>query len=359
MVTMHDVARRAGVSLSTVSYVLTGARPISEATRQRVLAAMAEVDYHPNAMARGLASRRSRILGLSLPMEQRGLGATETAFVTSAAHEASQSDYHLVLSPSVAEDPNGLRRLASERMLDGALLMEVRMRDERVPLLQESGVPFVLIGRTEDTAGLSYVDIDFDRTVRDAVDHLVGLGHRSIVYVNHSEAAISRGYGPALRTQLAFEEIMRGHGLEPLMIPAGDTAEDGRVAIRDALARRPDLTAVIAMNENALFGILGELARSGHHIPDDISVVSMVTSPQVADLATPALTTLTSPGSTLGRLAVETLVRALTDQSGEVHQELVTCALEPRGSTGPPPAASATRPASSSSDPHTTEETQP
>jgi DNA-binding LacI/PurR family transcriptional regulator len=337
MVTMHDVARRAGVSLSTVSYVLTGARPISEATRGRVLEAMAELDYHPNAMARGLASRRSRILGLSLPMEQRGLGATETAFVTGAAHEAGRSDHHLVLSPSLAADSNGLRRLVSERMLDGALLMEVRMRDERVPVLQESGVPFVLIGRTEDTAGLSYVDIDFDRTVRDAVDHLVGLGHTSIVYVNHSEAAIRSGYGPALRTQLAFEEVMGEHRLEPLMIPAGDTAEEGRVAIRDALARRPDLTAVIAMNENALFGILGELARSGRRVPEDVSVVSMVTSPQVADLATPALTTLTAPGSTLGRLAVETLVRALTDQTGEVHQELVACALEPRGSTGPAP----------------------
>lgn len=337
MVTMHDVAQRAGVSLSTVSYALTGARPISDATRARVLAAMAELDYHPNAMARGLASRRTRILGLSLPMEQRGLGATETAFVTGAAQAAGTSDYHLVLSPRLGEDPEGLRRLVSERMLDGALLMEVRMRDERVPLLQESGVPFVLIGRTEDTAGLSYVDIDFDRTVRDAVDHLVGLGHRSIVYVNHSDAAIRSGYGPALRTQLAFEEVMRGHGLEPLMIAAGDSAEEGRVAIRDALARRPDLTAVIAMNENALFGILGELAASGLRIPDDVSVVSMVTSPQVADLATPALTTLSSPGSILGRLAVETLVRALADQTGEVHQELVACALEPRGSTGPAP----------------------
>ena len=355
MVTMNDVARRAGVSLSTVSYALTGARPISEATRERVLAAMAELDYHPNAMARGLASNRSRILGLSLPMQQRGLGATETAFVTGATQEAGRAGYHLVLSPNLAEDPDGLRRLVSERMLDGALLMEVEMRDQRVRLLQESDVPFVLIGRTEDTDGLSYVDIDFDRTVRDAVDHLVGLGHRSIVYVNHSEAAIQSGYGPALRTQAVFDEVMREHDLESLMIPAGDSAEEGRLAIREALTRRPELTAVVAMNENALFGILGELAARGLRVPEDVSVVSMVTSPQVADLATPALTTLTSPGSTLGRLAVEALVRAISGEAVDAHQDLVACDLEVRGSTGPAPRTPASP---SSSDPHHPEETQ-
>ena len=110
MATMHDVARLARVSVSTVSYVLTGTRPISEATRTRVLAAMAELDYQPNAMARGLASRRSRIVGLLMPMDERGLGATETAFVTGAAAAASAAGYHLVLSPGRRRGP---RRAAS------------------------------------------------------------------------------------------------------------------------------------------------------------------------------------------------------------------------------------------------------
>src|SRR5687767_13886197 len=120
MSTMHDVARRAQVSVSTVSYVLTGTRPISQPTRDRVLAAMAELDYQPNAMARGLASRRSRILGLLLPMDERGLGATETAFVTGAAAAASRAGYHLVLSPVGADDLDAPRRLATQRMIDGA-----------------------------------------------------------------------------------------------------------------------------------------------------------------------------------------------------------------------------------------------
>ncbi|MDG4820733.1 LacI family DNA-binding transcriptional regulator [Asanoa sp. WMMD1127] len=333
---MHDVARLAQVSVSTVSYVLTGTRPISAATRTKVLAAMAELDYQPNAMARGLATRRSRIVGLLMPMDERGLGATETAFVTGAAAAASAAGYHLVLSPVGAGDLDDLRRLATQRMLDGVVLMEVQVEDGRVAALQEAGVPLVLIGRTGDTGSLSYVDIDFDQTVRAAVDHVVGLGHRRIVYVNHSATAITGGYGPAVRTRDAFVAAMAGHGLEPLMIPAEDSAAGGRAALAAALAQAPDLTAVLAMNESAIFGILGELAVRGRAVPGDVSVVSMVTSPQVAELAQPALTAMTSPGAALGRIAVEALLRQLDGVGGDHHQQLLPCVLEIRGSTGPP-----------------------
>ncbi|SIQ33602.1 LacI family DNA-binding transcriptional regulator [Micromonospora avicenniae] len=333
MATMHDVARLARVSVSTVSYVLTGARPISQATRDKVLAAMTELGYQPNAMARGLASRRSRIIGLLMPMDERGLGATETAFVTGAAAAASAAGYHLVLSPVC--DLDDLRRLASQRMLDGAVLMEVQVEDARVTALQEAGVPLVLIGRTGDTTGLSYVDIDFDQTVREAVDHLVGLGHRRIVYVNHSAAAIATGYGPAVRTRDAFVTAMTGHGLEPVMIPAQDSAAGGRAALAAALTEAPDLSAVLVMNENAIFGILGELTNRGLVVPHDVSVVSMVTSPQVAELANPALTAMTSPGSALGRIAVEALLRQVEGAESADHQQLLPCALEVRGSTSP------------------------
>jgi DNA-binding LacI/PurR family transcriptional regulator len=333
--TMHDVARLARVSVSTVSYVLTGTRPISEATRTKVLAAMAELDYQPNAMARGLATRRSRIVGLLMPMDERGLGATETAFVTGAAAAASVAGYHLVLSPVGAADVDDLRRLATQRMLDGVVLMEVQVEDGRVAALQEAGLPVVLIGRTADTTGLPFVDIDFDQTVRDAVAHVVGLGHRRIVYVNHSAAALAAGYGPAVRTRDAFFSAMTGHGLEPVMIPAEDSAAGGRAALSAAIEQAPDLTAVLAMNENAIFGILGELAVRRRVVPDDVSVVSMVTSPQVAELAHPALTAMTSPGAALGRIAVEALLRQLDGAGGETHQQLLPCVLEIRGSTCP------------------------
>lgn len=203
-------------------------------------------------------------------------------------------------------------------------------------MLREVGVPFVLIGRTADTTGLSYVDIDFDQTVRAAVGHLVGLGHRRIVYVNHSAGTIAEGYGPALRTRDAFTAAMAERGLEPLMIPAEDSAAGGRAALATALRQAPDLTAILAMNESAVFGLLGELTARGRRVPGDVSVVSMVTSPQVAELATPALTAMNSPGSALGRIAIETLLRHADAGNGEIHEQLLPCTLEVRGSSGAP-----------------------
>jgi DNA-binding LacI/PurR family transcriptional regulator len=335
MATMSDVTRRAKVSVSTVSYVLTGTRPISTATRDRVLAAMADLGYQPNAMARGLASRRSSIVGLVLPLHDRGLGPTESAFVSGATAEARAEGYHLMLCPLDVDDLEELRALATQGLVDGALLMEVRLRDQRVDVLTELGLPFVLIGRTEDPTDVAYVDVDFARTVADAVDHLRSLGHRRIAFVNHGSALLGGGYGPAHRAESAYSDLMRQDGVEPVAVAARDDAQGGRVAARELLSQAPDLTAVLVMNENAAFGLLAELAGTGRSVPQDVSVVSLVTSPAVAELTTPALTSLTSPGADVGRLALRTLLRRLAEPAGAPHQQLVPCTLEVRDSTAP------------------------
>ncbi|WBQ08692.1 LacI family DNA-binding transcriptional regulator [Kribbella sp. CA-293567] len=333
---MTDVAQRAGVSVSTVSYVLTGTRPISEATRERVLTAMAELGYQPNAMARGLASRRSNILGLLLPLTGRSLGATETAFVTGATEAARQAGYHLMLCPVGADDSEELRTLATQRLLDGFLVMEVQLADRRVELLRELEAQFVLIGRTDDQDGLACVDIDFDQTVDDAVAHLVGLGHRTVAYVNHSAASLASGYGPARRTAAAFEAALRRHEIDGVMVPTEDTATGGRQAIREARERRPQVTGVLVMNENAALGILAELREAGLDVPWDISVVSMVTSEVVADLASPTLTAMTSPGADLAAAATRVLLRRLADGDCTTYEELLPCVLEVRGTSARP-----------------------
>ncbi len=144
---MLDVAKRANVALSTVSYAINGTRPISEETRQRIFAAMEELDYRPHALARGLASRRSRIIALLFPNPERGLGSTELEFVTSAADTARENGYSLVLWSSEMHDLNELRQLTQEGLVDGVTVMEVHLHDERINLLREVGFPFSMIGR--------------------------------------------------------------------------------------------------------------------------------------------------------------------------------------------------------------------
>ena len=123
MPTMTDVARRAGVAVSTVSYALNGTRPISEATRQRIFDAIEELGYKPHALARGLASKRSRLIALLFPNSERGLGYTELEFVTSAASTAKENQYSLVLWVYDVHDLAGLRQLVQQRLVDGVIVM--------------------------------------------------------------------------------------------------------------------------------------------------------------------------------------------------------------------------------------------
>jgi DNA-binding LacI/PurR family transcriptional regulator len=153
MATMQDVARFAKVSLSTVSYAMSDARPVSAATKARIESAMQELGYHRNEAARSLASRRSRVLALTFPAMQQGLSGTVSEFVASAAETAASHGYHLVLWPFGAHQPLEIRDLAQQGMADGVLLMEVRLEDPRVEALRESGVPFTMIGRTEGVRG--------------------------------------------------------------------------------------------------------------------------------------------------------------------------------------------------------------
>ena len=336
MATMQDVATLANVSLSTVSYALTDIRPVSPATKARIEAAMAELGYHRNAAARSLASKRTHVLALTFPVLTQGIGGTVSEFVASAAEAASEQGYHLVLWPLGAHQSNEISALAQQGMADGVLLMEVSLEDPRVEALRDVGVPFTLIGRTADVTGLSCVDIDFDRTTEDAVAHLVALGHERIAFLNHSAASSIDGYAPTIRADAGYADAMRRRGLTPVATLCDENPGAGRAAMADLLTLEPGLTAVITMNEIATFGATVELGARNLQIPRDFSVLSIVTSPGVGAMSNPPLTTMHAPGAALGRRAVGSLLELVMDKTAiPAAPELLTCPLEPGGSTGP------------------------
>lgn len=345
MATMQDVARRARVSVSTVSYTLSGTRPVSAATKGRVEAAMAELGFRPNAYARGLASRRSRTLALIFPAAEAGISGTGAEFVASAASAARARGFHLVLWPFSASEATEIRDLVHQGMADGVLLMEVCLHDARVDALRAADLPFTMIGRTEDVEGLSFVDIDFDTTIEDAVAHLTALGHRRIGFVNHSAASHAAGYAPTLRADDAYRAAMTRRDLVPVAVLSDENPGAGRAAMTDLLVREPGMTAVVTMNEMATFGAVVELQTRGMRIPQDVSVLSVVTSPGVGALSNPQLTTMHAPGAELGRIAVQSLLTLVEDPDGPPPEPvLVTCRLVPGASTAPPPATPAPPP---------------
>jgi DNA-binding LacI/PurR family transcriptional regulator len=335
MPTMIDVAKRAGVAVSTVSYALNGTRPISEETRQRIFAAMEELGYRPHALARGLASKRSRIIALLFPTPERGLGFTELEFVTSAADAAREGGYNLVLWLSDLHDPDELRHLTQQGLVDGVIVMEVHLHDERINLLREMGFPFSMIGRCAETANIGCVDINFEDTVRETIDYLSGLGHTHIAFLNQSQAVFEAGYGPVVRVQARFEEAVQSAGLHGITRFCHAAPRAGYEALNALLAERPDLTALVTMNERAVPGVMQAIAEWGWRIPDDFSLVVIVSSARVAEMTIPSLTTADAPAAELGRLGAELLIQQLETQEPEAPQVLLPCRLVVRGSSGP------------------------
>jgi DNA-binding LacI/PurR family transcriptional regulator len=333
--TMLDVAKRANVALSTVSYALNGTRPISEETRQRILAAIEDLGYRPHALARGLASKRSRIIAFLFPPSERGLGITELEFVTGAADAAKENGYNLVLWPTEMHDLNELRQLTQQGLADGVIVMEVHLDDGRVRLLREIGFPFTMIGRCADTTCISYADIDFEQTIRDTVNYLSGLGHTHIGFLNHSQAEFDAGYGPAVRTQRDFQNALQAANLKGATRLCRAAPQAGYEAFNDLFAECPDLTALIAMNDRAIPGVMQAIAERGWRIPDDFSLVAIVSSARAAEMMMPPLTTMDPPSTELGRLGVEQLIQQLEAQEQDTPQVLLPCRLVVRGSSGP------------------------
>jgi DNA-binding LacI/PurR family transcriptional regulator len=337
MATMQDVAALANVSISTVSYAINNTRPISAATRERIERAMAELDFRPNAMARGLASRRSHILALTFPGIENSLGSTVMEFVTGAAEAARARGYHLVVWPYAPAQADEMLEMSRQGLTDGVIVMEVRRDDPRVRVLDRAQVPLTMIGRADDSGDSRCVDIDFDATTEMAVDHLTGLGHRRIALLNHSAASRDNGYGPTLRAQQGFEAALARRGLTGEVVWCAESPAAGRRAAADLIGRTPDLTAIVAMNENAVIGAVSELTGRGLSVPQDISVLSIVSSPLMAEMVQPPLTTLHAPGAELGRLGVRSLLDQLDGKHPTGGPVLLACQWEAGSSTAPVP----------------------
>jgi DNA-binding LacI/PurR family transcriptional regulator len=334
MATMLDVARRAGVSVSTVSYALSGARPISDETRQRIRSAMEELGYQPHALARGLASKHSKIIALVYPPVNRTMAAGELTFVTSIADAARSVGYSLVLSTFASDNLLELRQLTQQGLVDGVILMEVHLEDARVALLQELAFPFSLIGHCRDNDGISFVDVDFHQTACDAVEYLAGLGHQRLALVNFAPEVVAAGYGPAVRTQDGFEEALHRLQLQGATHACEPTPQAGYELAMELLTGQHPCTGLLTFNERCVPGITQAAQDRGLRIPDDLSLVA-ISSPAMALIFTPALTTYDLPIAEMGRIGTEILVRQLEGADPEPTQLLLSCQLVVRESSGP------------------------
>ncbi|WP_410785722.1 LacI family DNA-binding transcriptional regulator [Kribbella sp. C-35] len=335
MVTMKDVAQRAGVSIATVSFLLNDTKPVTAATRARIEQAMLDLGYRRNMVARALASRKTHIIAMAYPALDHKFGFSAAEFFTSAADAARKQDYHLVLWP-VGNDGTELKELVGQGLVDGVVLMEVQLDDPRVLVLQETSTPFALIGRTSSLEGLAHVDIDFDRTVEDAVAHLYELGHRRLVLVSGNLAdPLFSTYGPYVRSEAAYRRVAAEHGLEVVVMESSGSTTAGQEAMTRLVEDYPDTTGVLIVNEFAALGAVAGLNRLGYKVPDDMSVLPLLMAPEMAALTNPALTIMRTPGPELGQLGTDSLIRQI-EGADPLPPQLVSAKLYPGATVASP-----------------------
>ncbi|MFC3889873.1 LacI family DNA-binding transcriptional regulator [Lentzea rhizosphaerae] len=339
MVTIADVARHAGVSSSTVSYVLSGKRAISEETRQRVQSSVRELGYHPNAGARALAARRSHIVALMVPLRTDVYVPVMMEIAISVTMAARQHGYDVLLITN-DEGPDGVRRIAGSGLADGLIMMDVELDDERIPVLRSLGTQAALIGLADDARGLSCVDHDFATAGALCADHLADLGHREVAFIGYGSGVYHRHAGYAERTLTGFRGRAEQRGLRFLHRSCEGTYESTAGTLARILADRPGTTGFVVQNEGAIGPLLTLLRTSGRTVPEDVSVIALCQD-QLAEQFAPRLTAVTGSAQELGRLAVEQIMRRITainagDRPAD-DRVLLTPVLTVRDSTGPAP----------------------
>ncbi|MET8160827.1 LacI family DNA-binding transcriptional regulator [Sphaerisporangium sp. NPDC005289] len=308
-VTIADVAKHAGVAVSTVSYVLSGKRAISATTSQRVMRSVRALGYHPNAGARALASKRSNVIALVLPLRAGMHLPVLMQFATSVVTTARQFD-HDVLLMTADEGPDGLRRVAASALVDGLVLMDVEIHDPRVPLLRELEEPSVLIGFPADASGLTCVDLDFAQAGAICAEHLASLGHREIALLGAPNVVYQRGTGYAERTMEGFAEAGREHGATAIARPCEESFDEVCAAVKALLEEHPGLSGIVVHNEAAVGHVLGALRVLGRRVPEEVSVVAICPD-DVAERASPPLTSVLIPAADVGHQAVRLLMAKL------------------------------------------------
>jgi DNA-binding LacI/PurR family transcriptional regulator len=329
---MEDVAREAGVSRALVSLVMRERPNVSEERRQRVLEVAARLGYRPNAMARSLASRRTKTVGVILD----DLGNPFFAEIAGGVEElASEAGYQLLLAAGGRQARRERIALSAllEHRVSGMIMVSPRMPAGDI-VAAAAEAPVVMVGRSVRGANADTVLINEAHGTRLVIDHLVGLGHEWIAHVDGGTGA----GGPQRRS--AYLREMRAHRLarQALVIPGDFTEEAGVSAAGELLRCRELPTAVFAANDMVAAGLLGGFDRAGVQVPGDVSIVGY-DNISIAHLAHVSLTTIHQPRTEMGRLALELLLdRIANRRPNEVR--LIEPSLVVRSTTAPPRAQS-------------------
>jgi LacI family transcriptional regulator len=332
MPTIRQVAEKASVSPTTVSHVINNTRFVSEDVRRRVQAAMDELDYRPNALARSLRRGETNTIGLILPdsanpfFAEIGRGIEVTAF---------ELGYSVILCNTEGDSDNEslYMDVLSKKQVDGMILVAAGDRADSLRTLQSQRVPVVVVDRDLPEVEIDAVLADNRRGGYLATRHLIELGHRRIGCI-----AGPSNVTPSAQRVTGYREALAEANLpgDESLISRGDFhSESGWAATLDMLRQPEPPTAIFACNDLMAIGALRAAAETGRRVPADLAIVGF-DDIELASYTIPPLTTIAQPKLEMGRRAVQLLIERLADKARPSRREVLSTTLVVRGSSSTP-----------------------
>jgi LacI family transcriptional regulator len=339
MPTLKDIAKACGVSYPTVSHVLNGTRPVSDATRRKVLEAIEEFKYHPNALARGLLKKKVDTLSVLCP-HSRGafvlnhhLGPVMDGIVAVAMSQGQS--VMLSMASEFRESPRRLRYHCDGRS-DGLLVVGQPTQGSFVQALRKADFPFVCIDEAHEDADVPCVDADHAEAAHILTKYLLEQGHRRIVALPGDDSQVST----QLRLQ-GYHQALAEHGVQiedRLILPGDYSNQSGyerTLRLLDSTRTNAWPTALACMSDNIALGALQALAERGVSVPEQISVAGIDDVP-AACTSSPPLTTIRLPFREMGEQATQMLLAQIRGEDVPRRRHLVQSHLVERRSVAPP-----------------------
>lgn len=317
-VTLKDIAIRAGVTSATVSMVINNKPNISESTRKKVLKIAKELNYYPNVIARGLATKKSNAIGVIVP----NLASSFVVRILQGIKSTNRDlEYTVQLFDTVGQRENEsqlFQRLARERRIDGVILISSHVTEEELQVFAQESVPSIIVARRCEH--LDSVYVNNEQGAYDATEYLINKGHREIACVMSDKAGV-----PTENRQNGYLKALKKHGLtfrnELLFVVENENIEDGSNVFKKIRELSPMVTAVfVPAGDMVAIGIIKAAKHSGVKVPDDLAVVGYDDLP-AAEVIEPMLTTIRQPKLEMGDYAINMIVDKIEGREIGIKQK--------------------------------------